>query len=346
METPNFSLFSRLSPVLVLFLLNPLYAENGFLHTECIDGSYRMIAEQRYKEASQFLSRKYKDKECEFDAEFGRLLLDQTRMMDYESYVIYGEKYLEKAQKFIGRIQNKYKGCSSDDSLKYMFYEGNVLGSIGVVFAKTGSWVRAASPSIKSVKLLKKVKEREPDAVLPNYGVGLFRYYMGNSISWFSSMRDKADRGIKMIDSVSEFGIYPFNLAAKHSLAWIMIEQDDYRKARSIVDDVLKILPENTIFLRIKARIHLWTQEYESAVESGKRLAKRSLARDPVNWSDLISGLQIQSVALYELERYTDTRNVINRALSFSIPKEYSEIEYVEKYLESIKEIQGKIEEG
>jgi predicted Zn-dependent protease len=121
-----------------------------------------------------------------------------------------------------------------------------------------------------------------------------------------------------------------------------LIERDDFRRADSIAQSVLNEFPDNTIFLRIKALIKLWTGRYNEALKSGRRLVTLTERRRPFNWSDLVAGYMVLVQSYDKLGRKQEACSTAQSLLGLKIPAEYLQIPHIKKNVKYISGIRQK----
>ncbi len=241
--------------------------------------------EQQYATARSELAAILKAEPDNIDALFMHLNADQIEIVDYESYKNDGYLFIRVVDSILAIMENKMRVCAKGEQARCLFYTGTIYGMKSLVLAKLGDWLKAVRFARTSVKLLEETRKLDPMFFETLYGIGLFNYYLGENLKWLPFMRGKSRKGLADVEKVA-FSSSPLNFMAKNSLAWIYVERKDYQKADELVSPVLKKYPDNTIFLRIKARVALLKKDYKNAVVLGKRLVVLSRKRHPVNWAD------------------------------------------------------------
>jgi hypothetical protein len=139
---------------------------------------------------------------------------------------------------------------------------------------------------------------------------------------------------------------FPFDLAAKNSLCWILIDRGELAKADSLAQTALAHFPSNTIFLRIRAQTALQSAAWAQARQFACLLIDRSRSRIPVNWSDLVSGYHTLLRSLHQTRDRQQILAVSSEALGLSIPDASFKISYVRKHLDGIRSIRQKCMAG
>jgi hypothetical protein len=204
--------------------------------------------------------------------------------------------------------------------------------------AKTGNWFDAAKNAVHSVTLLKQVRSAAPEFYAAYLGLGVFQYYLRNSFKWIPFVNETDDDGVTTIETALK-AEFPYDYAAKNSLCWILIEQDQYQKADSLAKTVLQDVPDNTIFLKIRMMIALWTQQYDAALRIAEPFNRLTKIRQPTNWSDIIVGQMVVAQCNKEAGNTVEMKKAIEFILAQPIPKAYIAIPHVKKYLKQIREL-------
>ncbi|MFP4418280.1 MAG: hypothetical protein ACLFSB_13500 [Chitinispirillaceae bacterium] len=293
------------------------------------------LVRQEYDEARRYLNTALSIDRDNSDALYLLATVEQTELLDYESYTIHGEEFLRLADSILGVFERKE---SKSKDIKNLFYIGNICGGKGIIKAKTGNWIGAVKDALESVSYLKKVKSEAPDFYAAYLGVGVFNYYLSQNLKWIPFLGDKSDEGLRDIKRATQ-ARFPYNYAAKNTLAWILIDRKEFGAADSIVASVLTDYPNNTIFLRIRARIALWTGRYDKAIAVAEKLCGLSEKRKPVNWSDLLSGYQIVAQSYEKKKDYTSCYQTARKALNCKVPSSYRQIGYVQQHSDYLKNI-------
>ena len=329
---------------LIIYILNITSVFSDLGIDPRMDPVINNFLTQQYTKAYENVENVLKSDPDNIDALFMRLNTLQIRIIDYESYVLDGYKFNNSIDSVLIFFEKFIQPADTNEQVKYLFYKGTIYGMKGLVLAKLGEWVEGVKYARASVRLLKQAQDLDSTLYEVSYGIGLYDYYLGKNLKWIPFMNTKIRKGIRGIKRVV-YSPSPLSYMAKNSLAWIYIDKREYIKADAIVSSVLAKYPENTIFLSIKARVTLLLKKYEEAIELGRKLVKLSKARNPVNWSDLISAYQIIVTSLDATEKYEECLQAINEVMSLKVPDSAKKIEYVQKHLDFITSKKNKLEE-
>ncbi len=303
-----------------------------------------MILNQDYSGATRLLKQRlYSDPE-DIEAMYLGLIVEQTRILDYESYVVEGDWFIDLAESVRNQIEPRVALLNGSDSLRGVFYLANIVGGIGMIQAKNGNWLEGARSAYSSVALLKNILKTDPEFVAAKLGIGLFDYYLGSSLSWIPFVGSRIERGVKMIQEATVAPL-PYNVAAINSLCWIYMEQEKYAIVDSLVAMVLERYPDNSIYLKIRALAALRSGQYDKAVPVALSLIEQSKSRDPVNWSDHLTGYYIL------VKSYERTGNGVlafatsEEILSIAIPEDSKTIPHIDRHLHYLTQVRDRFRE-
>jgi tetratricopeptide (TPR) repeat protein len=300
------------------------------------------LVAQRYKSAKESLQSLLRQNPDDISALYLDLAINQTEILDYESYSLDGKQFIEKADSIKNIIERKLPSLKGQDSVMCLFYLANVYGGISVMHAKVGEWIEGTKNGLTSVALLKKVKKVQPDFLAANLGVGLYNYYFGNSMSWIPFSGNKVEKGLNDVE-IATRSEFPFNYAAKNSLCWILIDKEEFRRADSVAQSVLDDYPENTIFLRIRSMIDLYTGAYQKAISHANQLLTLSRERAPVNWSDMVAAYYIMVESYQKSGLINETVVAADTILNENIPPTFLTMPQIKKNLKRIRDIKEKL---
>jgi tetratricopeptide (TPR) repeat protein len=314
--------------------------------TPIIDSAGVHLMHQRYDLAKELLRNLRARDPSNIHALYASFTVRHTEILDYESYAVYGERFLRFIDSAIAVIEADMASGSNADTVRYLFYLGNLHGSKGIILAKTGKWLRAAKTAAGSVGMLREAKERDPTFRAALLGVGLFNYYLSQNLGWVPFVKDRTKEGLRDIAAATRAD-FPYNYAAMNAYCWILIDRGEYARADSIAGEVLSAYPGNTIFLRIKARCSLMRKDHREALADGKRLKKLTLERESalLNWSDLLMAHEVMATAYLALDRGEDAIRVAREGLALEVPAWARKISHVQDhtaFLEKVVQEHGK----
>jgi tetratricopeptide (TPR) repeat protein len=301
-----------------------------------------LLVTQNYSAAEKCIAEFLQAAPDDCRALYLRVAIEQTELLDYESYYLHGERFLKAADSVRKVLEGRLQTLRGTDSLQCLFYIANIIGGMGVIKAKLGRWFPAIKNSLTSVKLLKEAVERDSGMYAAMLGIGAFHYYLRKSFSWLPFIdANSGNKGVREIEKAIS-APYLFRFAAENTLCWILIDQEQFDRADSVACSALAETPGSTIFLRIRCLIALWSAQYTRAVELGQKLSEVSLMRDPVNWSDYVMAYYVLTGGYQGLGKIKEALASARHILGATIPPEFREIPSVKKNLKRIVEIKEK----
>ncbi|MDR2727663.1 MAG: hypothetical protein LBB56_00920 [Chitinispirillales bacterium] len=321
---------------LVLLTGTLCFSAQDKIHT-----AQQLMVRQKYKEAAELINTCLRDNPNNIHALYTLVTIEQTRILDYESYTIDGKRFIALSDSVRKVIDKRQHSLNGEDSLAALFYSANLVGGVGLIQAKCGEWFVGAKNAAASVNSLKQVKKIDPNHKGADLGIGTFDFYFGSSFKWIPFVSGNAEKGVELVER-SLNAPFPFNHAAKSTYCWILIDRKQYAKADSIAHSVLVQIPGNSIFMRIRALIALWAGSYKSALSFGKKVVTIAENRTPVNWSDLVMGYYIIVKCHEHLGQKNEAYAAAQKALSIPIPTEYKNISHVKDNLKYISEFHSK----
>jgi hypothetical protein len=301
-----------------------------------------LIAKQEYAAASALLSHHLDSVPADNNALYMLVAVEQTRILDYESYQIEGDSLYNTADSIKKVLTSRIPQLTGKDSVQCLFYIATIDGCMSVLQAKKGEILPALKNAIESVTMLNEVVRLDSSRYEAYMGIGLFHYYLNKSFKWLPFIDANSEmEGIVKVQQAT-FAQFPYDYAAKNSLSWILMERYKNKQVDSIAAGVLSIYPDNTIFLRIRCLNALWSKQYATAVSLGENLAKVTLKRLPENWSDMV-------LAYYVIASGNDKRGKKKEAIAAAdyilgapIPIKYREIPHIKKNIRRIQNIRKK----
>jgi tetratricopeptide (TPR) repeat protein len=301
-----------------------------------------LLVLQNYPAAKNFLTEYLKNSPGSNEALYLSLAVDQTEILDYESYSMQNERFIKSADSVKAILEARLKKLHGKDSILCLFYIANICGGVGVIQGKVGNWFSAVKSSMSSISMLKEVAKLDTTMVAAYLGIGIFHYYLSKSFKWLPFIDEKSEEeGIRDVERATR-APYPFGFAAKNSLCWILIERQNYRRADSIAASVLADAPDNSIFLRIHCLIALWSKRYDDAVAIAQKISNLSLSRTPVNWSDLVLG-QFALTSSYDAQGKTNEAvAAADYILKAPIPAGFLDVPHIKKNIKKVQAIRKK----
>lgn len=330
-----------ISYLLISFCVTGIQSAPITTDQQDLDSALHFLVHQNYKDAYSYLQKHSIKNPTNNEALYLSFVINQTRILDYESFYTESQAFVSAADSLKTLFEKRLTGLSGKDSIECLLYIANVVGGAGIILSKTGNWFEAVKMAIGSMAILKKVQKLNPDCYEANLGIGVFNYYLSNSFRWLPFVKDKEKEGIRLVEKALN-SKFPYNYAAKNSLCWILIEQQNFRKADSLASSVLDELPDNTIFLRISAYISLWSGKYEAARKHALRIIQSSEGREPLNWSNLVTAYHVMVSSFMEQKNTKDAYRAAREFMAKQIPEQYADLPHIKKNINMIADVQKK----
>ncbi len=330
-----------ISSIIINFCVTGILSSPNGTDQQNLDSALHFLVHQNYEDAYSYLQKHCSKNPADNEALYLSFVIDQTRILDYESYYTESEAFISAAESLKTVFEKRLTSISGKDSIECLLYIANIIGGVSIILSKTGNWLEAVTNAFNSMSILKKVKRLDPDCYEANLGIGVFNYYLSNSFKWLPFIQDKEKEGIRLIEKALN-SRFPYNYAAKNSLCWILIEQQDFRKADSLARSVLDELPDNTIFLRINAYISLWSGKYEAARKYALRIIKSAEEREPLNWSNLVTAYYVMVSSFLEQKNTKDAYLAAEEFVAKQIPQKYADLPNLKKNVKTIVDIHKK----
>jgi len=156
------------------------------------------------------------------------------------------------------------------------------------------------------------------------YGLGIYMYYLSSRAGFLRSIgliTDKRDEGIRYIKTAAEKGSLTA-LAARNSLMWIAVEQENYIKAERLARELLDQFPNRRCFLWGLGRILKHKKQWQEAIDVYSTLLASVRSEQRNNHYNEIGCLHSIVRANIELKNWSDVINFTNEALAIPLSEE------------------------
>jgi hypothetical protein len=298
-----------------------------------------LLARQEYASARDLLGRRLAEAPGDNDALYLRVALEQTVLLDYESYLVDGDRFYRLADSTHRILFNRLAGLHGADSLRCVYYLAGIEGGIAVLQGKTGNWIRAFENAGASATRLKAVMKRDSTMNEALLGIGIYHYYLGRSFGWLPFVSGGSeDTGFLEIERSTRLP-FPYDFPAKNSLCWILIDRKQYGRADSLAQTGLAEAPRSTFFLQVRCLALFRENRYGEAVGFGQKLAAISEARSPVNWSDLVLSYYVLAGSYDALGRGGEAAAAAAYIIGKAMPAEYRKMPHIKRDMKLIGEI-------
>lgn len=331
----NFKTGNIKTLILLSLCTLPLFGETVQLpkHIETVT---EYLLEQKYEDAERIITRTPLSTE---DSLFLEVITQQAKIVDYESYNIYGKEFLHLCETARVEFQQveEYKR-----PLLTTYYLGTMEGAAALTRGKRGDLMGALTGSNISKRNLDIIIKKDSSFAPGYFGIGMRRYYSASVLNKVGMGKKKLASSIKQME-ISAKEETALGYSVLPSLFWIYMDHEMYEKAESISNRFLKRYPENTLMLRGLGKLYLKQKKYDSAMSIGHRLMKISQKRTPENWSDYYSGAVTVVSSLYSTGELIPAADEITRLLALEHDKKIMKLEWVKKHRKHLKQLKEEI---
>jgi tetratricopeptide (TPR) repeat protein len=310
-NSASLSFLNRGGKVLLLLLLfNFSFAQNPSINSLILSQNYE------FKSDNAFLS----------------VLLSYSKLVDYEAYETKsGAKVLYYAE-----IALKINEEEKDEDLR--LYRKAVLdGIVGTILLKRNSYIKGIAKMNDSQKSWEKlVGAKDMDDAAALFSLGLAEYYR---ITVFNKApkNEKFNAALeKMRNAVSKEDDAALYMSL--SYVWVLQEQKLWEEARKLFEIFFDKYPNNTMMLRAAQTIAVDKRGVGEIKRLASRLDEISNARNPKNYSDVLSARRAEIFALNLEKKSREACEIAKETLDFyaNIPEEDKKISWVKKHYEAI----------
>jgi tetratricopeptide (TPR) repeat protein len=297
------------------------------------------LARQEYDSAGAMLAMQPAGSLLDNDLLYLRAAVEQALLLDYESYLIDGDRFDRFADSTRKILSGRLPHLQGADSLHCVYYLAGIEGGMAVVQGKTGSWVSALKNAASSASRLKTVMRQDSAISGALLGIGIYHYYLGKDFGWLPFIKSGSeDTGYEEVERASRLP-FPSDFPAKNSLCWILIDRKRYESADSIAQTGLIEVPRSTFFLQIRSLCLYREERYSAAIEFGEKLAAISAARKPVNWSDLVLASYVLAASYDALGKGREAKDAGAYICSAAMPAAYRRMPHIKREMKKIEEI-------
>ncbi len=135
-------------------------------------------------------------------------------------------------------------------------------------------WISGLSQGLKATGYLEDCLEFDHDAYDAMTGVGTYKYWKSQNMSfltWTPLVDDERAAGIRMLRSAESKALYTAQQAT-NSLIWIYIEEERWHEAMRAADNILRRFPNNRLFLWGLASAAEGAENWKRAREAYRRI--------------------------------------------------------------------------
>ena len=222
--------------------------ENDSLHA-LIQKGIHLSGQQQYTDARSVFDqaiREYPDHPAGY---LNKAILLQVISLDLEvpvqmpAYLQLLERAQARAEAMTGHAATRAEGN---------YYIGMARSYVAYYHFRDGEdWISGLSEGLKATGYLEDCLEAQPRSYDAMTGVGTYRYWKSNNMSfltWTPLVDDDRESGIRMLRRAERHAHYSAQQAT-NSLIWIYIEEENWKAAVRTANAVLEKFPKNRLFL-------------------------------------------------------------------------------------------------
>jgi hypothetical protein len=265
----------------------------------------------------------------------------QTMMDDYRNY-----SYLDEFNRFMNQAiktgeERKKKGnLTAYDCL----YLGGAIGYRGIHKGLTGDWIGAFVDGLKGKGYLEDALKLDPNLYDVYYGLGTYHFWKSLKAKifwWLPFVADNRQKGINMIKLAIEKGKYAQE-DAKLALVRIWVENKEYDKAFSMINELLKSYPNKPFLLWFLGRAQLETQMYAGAINTHQNLLKTLTTSAYYHPAGEVECRYFLALAYYKNKDFQNSSAQIDSILSFK--KDSEKDKNITDFIHQAEDLKKKIQ--
>jgi tetratricopeptide (TPR) repeat protein len=258
---------SSLSFLPICFILTVISNASPTFQADIHEGILRVIDlvySEQFREASaeaKKMIRRHPDHPAGY---FSMAFSLDSWMVYYQSdekeddFYRYCDLAIEKGEKLL-------HGQKDTDLIKFLI--GGADGYKGTYEARYERWITAFRYGWKGVAVLLELESSGSDMVDIYYGIGCYNYWRSALMKvlwWMPGIKDRREEGIGQLVRAQKEGVYT-NVSASMTLIDILVNEERFKDALLVAEEVLKKYPESMLFKWGKARALFGLGDYEKA---------------------------------------------------------------------------------
>ena len=268
------------------------------------------------------------------DSLFLGLIIDNGEMVDYESYAIVGDAFITGSYYLESLIK---RDNNSTNKLKNSFYLGIILGARGLCKVKQGNLVSGIDDSRKSEDFLNYVVTLNPNNKAAIGALALYNYYLAVSLKWIPFAGGSPKKQLNDIEEIANLDSNEGN-SVKLPLMWIYLDNKEYNKCESLLQKLFLLNRENSMALKCQLQLKYLQKDINRATVLAHKLMDLSEKRVRVNWADYFSGADMLVTIACDEKNYSNAASLAEMALYKKVPSSDSQIDWVKKHKNNIRE--------
>jgi tetratricopeptide (TPR) repeat protein len=172
---------------------------------------------------------------------------------------------------------------------------------------------------LKGKKSLEKALKLDPELYDVYYGLG--SYHFSKSLKskifwWLHFVADKRQMGIEMVELAIEKGKYAQE-DAKYALVRIWVENKEYEKAFTMIDQVRRAHPDRPFLLWLLGQAQLQTRMYDGAINTYRTLLEALTSSPYYHPAGEVECRFYLALTYYENKDFENSSEMIESVLAF-----------------------------
>jgi tetratricopeptide (TPR) repeat protein len=277
------------------------------------------ITLERYDLALQLADSLERVDSSDLAGKFFQLTVLNNQVIDYEKEGEY-DRLTTLALQIETACNNRID--SGDNSSLVRFYLGSAVGFRMIHDLRAENYLDAILHGTRAADWLEEAVRIDSTCYDAYVGLGNYYYFKSRHAGVLRStgiVSDQRDEGIRLLQLGAERGLLTA-LAAKSSLAWIAIDQEDYPRAIGLAKELLKEYPNNRAFHWCLGRAQLKSELWPEAIVTYRALltSLRRVANN--NHYNEIGCLRALAFASSKLNDWQMTLEYADQALALESP--------------------------
>jgi tetratricopeptide (TPR) repeat protein len=264
--------FMKKSLIILIVIFLPVFRLHSQITDEKIQSGLGYIYHLKFDSANIVFNGFINSESSNPLGYFGQVLIEWWKINLDISDLSNDENFYSKVDKVIEICDNKLDDNENDADA--LLFKGGALGFRGLVKAIRDSYLKSAEDGKKSLQLLMKVLEMNPNNKDALFGIGVYNYYADKipeekpvlkPLTILFPKGDKA-KGLLQLKEAAESSRYS-KIEARNSLARIDLNyEQNYSEAEKISTALYNDYPENPVFEKYLARSYILNYEYDTAL--------------------------------------------------------------------------------
>lgn len=243
-----------------------------------------------------------------------------AQMLDTES-----DERTDEFRRWLDEAQQKAEAWRErePDNGEAEFLLGAVYGYDAVYESRWGGWFAALKKGIRSKNACERALKKDSTVIDAYLGIGNYNYWKSAKtefINWLPIMADNKRLGLAQLQEVAVNGVIS-RAAARASLCWALMNEQDYTTALAHADTLAAQLPDAKAPLWIEAQAYMGLYRWDDAIAAYKEIERRIQLTGPGNYYNLIECAYQRARALNEAGHWREALAACHEGLAYPAPK-------------------------